>query len=205
MSDLISRAETIKAVEDLPNAYNGWSDAYDKACIIGVIEEVPSAEYSKPLQTTLNGDLISKADAIKGIRKCKFESDMPSDWYKGMEAAQSIIKALPSADAEPKKWGCTANFVAEQLDKLEDMTVSEKLKLIQDLLGVELKEENLNYEHATLVDIKEPLKVEVVRCKDCKHLKTMCEDEGTCYYWCKHWNNATDDWGHCYYGERREP
>lgn len=47
--------------------------------------------------------------------------------------------------------------------------------------------------------------VEVVRCKDCKHLKTMCEDEGTCYYWCKHWNNATDDWGHCYYGERREP
>ena len=48
-------------------------------------------------------------------------------------------------------------------------------------------------------------KDEVVRCKDCKHLKTMCEDEGTCYYWCKHWNNATDDWGHCYYGERREP
>ena len=46
---------------------------------------------------------------------------------------------------------------------------------------------------------------DVVRCKDCKHLKTMCEDEGTCYYWCKHWNNATDDWGHCYYGERREP
>lgn len=47
--------------------------------------------------------------------------------------------------------------------------------------------------------------VVVVRCKDCKHLKTMCEDEGTCYYWCKHWNNATDDWGHCYCGERREP
>ena len=50
----------------------------------------------------------------------------------------------------------------------------------------------------------EALQTDVVRCKDCKHLKTMCEDEGTCYYWCKHWNNATDDWGHCYYGERRE-
>ena len=49
------------------------------------------------------------------------------------------------------------------------------------------------------------LKAEPIKCKDCKHLKTMCEDEGTCYYWCKHWNNATDDWGHCYYGERREP
>ena len=43
MTDLISRADAIKAVEDLPNAYNGWSDTYDKACIIGVIEEVPSA------------------------------------------------------------------------------------------------------------------------------------------------------------------
>lgn len=51
----------------------------------------------------------------------------------------------------------------------------------------------------------EALKAEPILCKYCKHLKTMCEDEGTCYYWCKQWNNATDDWGYCYYGERREP
>ena len=44
MSDLISRAEAIKAIEDLPNCYNGFSDTYDKACIIGTLEEVPSAE-----------------------------------------------------------------------------------------------------------------------------------------------------------------
>ena len=64
-----------------------------------------------------------------------------------------------------------------------DLTVSEKLKLIQDLLGVEFKEENLNYEHATLVDVKEPLKVEVVRCKDCYY----AEDDIThmyCGYFC---------------------
>lgn len=44
MSDLISRADAIDAIEELPNAYNGWSDAYDKAYIIGALEEVPSAD-----------------------------------------------------------------------------------------------------------------------------------------------------------------
>jgi hypothetical protein len=42
--DLIKRADAIKAIEQLPNAYNGWSDTYDKAYIIGTLEEVPSAE-----------------------------------------------------------------------------------------------------------------------------------------------------------------
>lgn len=42
MSDLISRQAAIKAIDDLPNCYNGYSDTYDKACIIGVIEEQPT-------------------------------------------------------------------------------------------------------------------------------------------------------------------
>ena len=33
----------IKAIDGLQNCYNGFSDTYDKACIIGVIEELPSA------------------------------------------------------------------------------------------------------------------------------------------------------------------
>ena len=33
-----------KDVEDFPNCYNGWSDAYDKAFIIGAIEEQPSID-----------------------------------------------------------------------------------------------------------------------------------------------------------------
>lgn len=41
MSDLISRQDAIKAIEDLQDCYNGFSDTYDKACIIGVLEEVP--------------------------------------------------------------------------------------------------------------------------------------------------------------------
>lgn len=28
----------------MPNCYNGFSDTYDKACIIGVLEELPTAD-----------------------------------------------------------------------------------------------------------------------------------------------------------------
>lgn len=70
-------------------------------------------------------DLISRADAIKAIRKCKFDSDMPSYWYRGMENALHIVETRPSAEAVPK-WNCTANFVAEQLDRLREMTDEEK-------------------------------------------------------------------------------
>lgn len=44
MSDLISRQAAIKAIDNLPNCYNGYSDTYDKAYIIGTLEEVPTAE-----------------------------------------------------------------------------------------------------------------------------------------------------------------
>ena len=44
MDDLISRQAAIKAIEDLQDCYNGFSDTYDKACIIGVLEELQSAQ-----------------------------------------------------------------------------------------------------------------------------------------------------------------
>lgn len=46
MSDLISRQAAIKAIEDLQDCHNGFSDTYDKACIIGVIEEVPPIDLA---------------------------------------------------------------------------------------------------------------------------------------------------------------
>ena len=33
-----------KNVEDLHDCYNGFSDTYDKACIIGLIDEQPTAD-----------------------------------------------------------------------------------------------------------------------------------------------------------------
>lgn len=44
VGDMISRQAAIKAIEDLQDCYNGFSDTYDKACIIGALEEVPSAQ-----------------------------------------------------------------------------------------------------------------------------------------------------------------
>ena len=44
MRDLIERQAAIKAIENLQDCYNGFSDTYDKACIIGALEEVPSAQ-----------------------------------------------------------------------------------------------------------------------------------------------------------------
>lgn len=44
MSDYISRQDAIKAICDLPNCNNGYSDTYDKAYIIGTLEEVQSAD-----------------------------------------------------------------------------------------------------------------------------------------------------------------
>ena len=44
MSRLIDADELKKAVEDFPNCYNGWSDTYDKAFIIGAIEEAPTID-----------------------------------------------------------------------------------------------------------------------------------------------------------------
>lgn len=41
---LIDANKLRKAIESLPNCYNGFSDTYDKACIIGVIDEQPTIE-----------------------------------------------------------------------------------------------------------------------------------------------------------------
>ena len=39
---LIDADKLVKAVEDLADCYNGFSDTYDKACIIGLIDEQPT-------------------------------------------------------------------------------------------------------------------------------------------------------------------
>lgn len=63
--DLIKREDAIKAIEELPNAYNGWSDTYDKAYIIGTLEEVPSAK--------MDGEYIRREDAVKASWKALYD------------------------------------------------------------------------------------------------------------------------------------
>lgn len=42
--ELIDRKSAINAVLSLENCYNGFSDTYDKACIIGLLEELPKVD-----------------------------------------------------------------------------------------------------------------------------------------------------------------
>ena len=49
MDKYISLRAATKMIEDLPNCYNGFSDTYDKACIIGALEEVSPANV-KPVE-----------------------------------------------------------------------------------------------------------------------------------------------------------
>lgn len=44
IDSLIDRRVAIEAIKDLPNCPNGYSDTYDKARIIGVLEGLPTAE-----------------------------------------------------------------------------------------------------------------------------------------------------------------
>lgn len=47
MNDPISRQAAIKEVEGLPDCPNGFSDTYDKACFIGILEELPTNDFTE--------------------------------------------------------------------------------------------------------------------------------------------------------------
>ncbi len=64
----IDTDEAIKAITDMPNCYNGFSDTYDKACIIGVLEELPSAD----VQEVRHGRWIKD----KNLYKCTACNDL---------------------------------------------------------------------------------------------------------------------------------
>lgn len=44
MPRLIDADKLRKDILDLPNCYNGYSDTYDKACIIDMIDEQPTVD-----------------------------------------------------------------------------------------------------------------------------------------------------------------
>lgn len=78
-------------------------------------------------------------------------------------------------------------------------TYAHIVKLQEEALQAEYED----YEHATLVDIKEPLKVSVVRCKDCKNWRESHSEDEESY--CYIDGRTTDSTDYCSWGERREP
>lgn len=63
----IDKARLIKAIEDLPNCYNGFSDTFDKACIIGVIEELPTIDIIGIIEENIITDIVRCKDCRYGI------------------------------------------------------------------------------------------------------------------------------------------
>lgn len=96
---LIKRDDAIEAVCRTRCGDKAKGCPAHSCLVIEEFDALQSAETHEIRTETHGVCLISKDDAIKAIRKCKFESVMPSDWYIGMECAQDIVKTLPSAEA----------------------------------------------------------------------------------------------------------
>jgi len=84
MTGYIDRKEAIEAIESLPNCYNGFSDTYDKACIIGILEELPAAH----IQIQTNADCIRAmtdeelAECLYDITDNGYSADQWLEWLK---------------------------------------------------------------------------------------------------------------------------
>lgn len=78
---------------------------------------------------------------------------------------------------------------------------ADKLADAFDMAIESLSAEYDDYEHATLVDIKEPLKVAVVRCKDCRWYSV--KGKTTMYGWCDANWISVNETDYCSKGERK--
>lgn len=104
--DVISRQAAIDAVNGMPDCPNGYSDTYDKAHIIAVLEDVPS------VQTDMSGDMSGThkpLDCISRqavIDKTKSMFAAAKEWYG--EAEDDEIKARAEScmmtNVEIKLW-----------------------------------------------------------------------------------------------------
>lgn len=97
MADLIDRQAAIKAIENLQDCYNGFSDTYDKACIIGVLMEIPTAQVNT--QTDTPTDMISRQAALALAKDiCVHIKDGTVYRHRCIDPQQ--IMDLPSAQPE---------------------------------------------------------------------------------------------------------
>ncbi len=128
------------AIEQLQNCKahaiaDGFEEALDMA--IEALSAETDTEQSETheihtethecVKETHDSDLIRRADVLKyPIRLDHYDEENGNRVFVyGVESVIEYVEALPSADTEPK-WNCTANFVAEQLERLRNMTDDEK-------------------------------------------------------------------------------
>ena len=69
--DLIKREDAIKAIDDMQNGYDGWTDRFDKAQIIQTLEDptiVPSAD--RPQGEWIDGEIPLESGGSMPIQAC---------------------------------------------------------------------------------------------------------------------------------------
>lgn len=107
--DLISRADAIGAIASAEPKDNEYH--YYKHIAIKILSEIPSTEV----------------DSIQA-EKCE------DCIHNGTNKDKITCKECTSIEVEPK-WTCTTNFIAEQLERLKNMTDEERLKLLQTMFS----------------------------------------------------------------------
>ena len=82
MADYISRQKAIEAIMDLPNCPNGYSDTYDKECIIGTIEEVPTADVRENIKAHWVTQKIGNGETRYTCPECgaSYQADSRDRW-----------------------------------------------------------------------------------------------------------------------------
>ena len=151
-------------------------------------DAIAIAEYSKLLQTTLNGDLISRADAIEALM-----SHFVPQTYTGEQVeqarrlAEKIINALPSAEAVLER---------EQPDYC--------IAYGSGVCGYPIEECCDCPEHEYYKGL-----TEVVRCKDCRWYDNrygdVCHNPRYGDGWANYPPPYVDEYYWCKDGERGEP
>lgn len=176
MPRLIDADKLRKDILDLPNCYNGFSDAYDKAYIIDVIDEQPTVDIDA---ITASHEQIG---FDKGFR----------DGY-----AQATVDAEPVVRCKDcKHFSFWCELHETRVDPEEDYCSWAEGYKRCPYCGAKMDEteERLVMPKADGSTIKYEYVGRLVRCKDCKYLE---EDE------CP-WTGVIDWNGYCSRGERRE-
>lgn len=166
-----------QAIEKL-HITNSFKDITD------LIDQAPTIEPS--------GDLISREDLISDLEEWKKNPNNDDSSVDMVNHFIGIIKAEPSAEQVTGKLKnpCDSLFTDDSADAKEHKSKLDIKDAIYFLQGISdccslspeaedsidmaieaLSAEYEDYEHATLVNIKEPLKSDLIKCKDCKHFK----------------------------------
>ena len=125
-SDLISRADALALF--YPDTQY-WGDDIDNKLL-----SLPSAGYSKQRQTTLNGDLVSRADAIEEISKGVWNEQELIDRIKALPSnavdCTDFIEWLVEVVLDDEDWELNAvaygEIICRKLEKLGVLETTEE-------------------------------------------------------------------------------